>query len=253
MSLLVCLFPLPSLPQFSFFFSFDTPFLSIHLLHFWTHLDCSAATGWWMCLASHLESSSIRSPALCPCCPCSPDTPVWKTHTLNSPVRVLSDARPESWRPSFHGRRPSRPRCMCTCAIQRWRRTQIRASWSTHFLLHTVYYSRVQPLAEQRKTLNNKSFTYSTALVLDLFPSPEMWLKTLLTNIGLSCQTSSAQRLEWAQSSHLSTCRAPPPPHEARVMHTLRQCRWDFHTNTASPFWPLTPDGKAFSAPCGAH
>lgn len=47
-------FPFLSFPLSPF--SFDTLFLSIHLLHF--YLDCYVRLGWWMCLISHLDLSN---------------------------------------------------------------------------------------------------------------------------------------------------------------------------------------------------
>ena len=36
-----------------------------------------------------------------------------KTHTLKSPVCTLSDAQSMNWRPSFYGKHPRGPHCMC--------------------------------------------------------------------------------------------------------------------------------------------
>ena len=107
-------FPFPNL-LFFFFFFFLTLFLSICLLHF--SLDLSAPPGWWMCLISHLDLSTITSHTLCLSCSCSLDMHTeWKkkkTHTLKSPVCTLSDAQSMNWRPSFYGKHPRGPHCMC--------------------------------------------------------------------------------------------------------------------------------------------
>ena len=83
-------FPFPSLLFFFFFFFFLTLFLSIRLLRF--SLDLSAPPGWWMCLISHLDLSTITSHTLCLSCSCSLDMHAeWKKkkHTHSSPLCAL--------------------------------------------------------------------------------------------------------------------------------------------------------------------
>lgn len=127
-------------------FSFDTPFLSIRLLHF--YLDGSVPLGWWMCsqltpwLVDHQISNSLSA------CARALSTRARKhtyenTHTLSSPVHTLSDAQSMNWRPSFHGKHPMRPHCMCDCV---WETERGRDSERVHAfsLMRAVYYSCMQ-------------------------------------------------------------------------------------------------------------
>lgn len=111
---LSALFPPFPFPSLRFLL---TLFLSIRLLRFYP--DPSAPLGWWMCLISHLDLSTIASSTLCLACSCSLDMHTeWKkkkkhTNTLSSPLCVLCLMLSMIWRPSLYGRHPRGPHCIC--------------------------------------------------------------------------------------------------------------------------------------------
>lgn len=129
-----------SFPQPPFFLWHPVPFYPSPFASIWA----AAPLGWWMCLISHLDLSTIRSRALCLSCSRSLDTHIWKhvhRHTLNSPVHTLSDAQSVNWRPSFNGKHPMRPHCMCIWETLRiWERGRKSEKVHTLSLMRVVYY-----------------------------------------------------------------------------------------------------------------
>lgn len=139
----LCVFQFPPIPSSPFSLTLcSSESISVTSGHIWTILRLWET---WAHLISHLDSSTIRSQALCLSCSRSPDTQtethIWKhTHTLGSPVSTLSDAQSMNWRPSFHGSLPRRPHCMCMCLSEIERGKERERGVHTLSLMCTVYY-----------------------------------------------------------------------------------------------------------------
>ncbi len=136
---------LPFLSPASFFFWHSSSSLSISFTSIWTVLHLRDDE----CVSAHTLTCRPSDLKLFVCL-CSRslnthlETHTWKhTHTLNSPVYTLSDAHSMNWRPSFHGKHPMRPHCMCDCVRET---EQGRDSEEVHALslMRAVYYSSTQ-------------------------------------------------------------------------------------------------------------
>ena len=227
--------PFPTSP-----FSFNTLFLSIHLLHCWTYLNYYAAQGWWMYLISHLNSSGLKLFVYFARAVLTRSRKHVQKHTHSIPPCTLNGL--ETYLPWEASQEATR---YLNVSKRRRKRGILGESTQTFPHVHSLLFMHTARKAQTK--LSNRKASH-VALILSIFPLSLSARDVISATMKEMPRSTSKKMLCWhipcsvaklplhnIWNEHKATTFQQVTPHQATVMHKWSDHSWDFHINIA---WP---------------